>query len=133
MIPSNECFALIKSLQPNEKRYFKLFASKQGDKNAKQYIALFDAFDALDSDKEYDEYKLKKKLKDAETLRVVNGLKLLAKKTTREEHCKILRKMLAERKTKQQKNFTGNILFDFRGWAERKIAEIEGMLMREKK
>lgn len=81
-------------------------------------------------------------LKDADTQRVVNGLKLLAKRTTIEEHCKILSNMFARRlvgqrptraKTKQQKNFTGNNLFDFSGWAERKIAEMEKMLLREEK
>jgi hypothetical protein len=49
-------FELIKSLEPNEKRYFKLhvFAPKQGKNN--DYLALFDA---IDKQKEWDEKKLK--------------------------------------------------------------------------
>ncbi|MFZ1611935.1 MAG: hypothetical protein WAT52_12755, partial [Chitinophagales bacterium] len=60
MIPGDKLHKLIKSLTPPEKRYFKLFAAKQGDAEEKYYLQLFDAVDKL---KEYDEELLKKKLK----------------------------------------------------------------------
>lgn len=55
---SDELFQLIKSLTKQEKRYFKLYASRHviGEKN--QYVRLFDAIDRL---KVYDEKKVKKK------------------------------------------------------------------------
>lgn len=53
----NNLFQLIKKLSPPEKRYFKLFASRQGDK--KSYMDLFNALDEMDT---YDEKKLRKKL-----------------------------------------------------------------------
>ncbi|MEM1323288.1 MAG: hypothetical protein AAGG75_23685 [Bacteroidota bacterium] len=55
---SNDLFLLIKSLNKQEKRYFKLYASRHviGEKN--QYVRLFDA---IDRQKEYDEVKIKKR------------------------------------------------------------------------
>ncbi len=49
-------FGLIKSLTKAEKRNFKLYATRQGDANAK-FIVLFDAIEAMDV---YDEDKLAK-------------------------------------------------------------------------
>lgn len=58
MANSNELFELVKSLSKSEKRYFTLFADRQGsDKN---YMKLFNVLDQMD---EYDEAKLEKKLK----------------------------------------------------------------------
>jgi hypothetical protein len=55
---SLELFQLIKSLTKQEKRYFKLFATRHviGEKNT--YVQLFDA---IDKQQEYDEAKLKQK------------------------------------------------------------------------
>lgn len=55
---SDELFQLVKSLTKQEKRYFKLYASRHviGEKN--KYLLLFDAIDAQ---KEYDESALRKK------------------------------------------------------------------------
>lgn len=61
MTPSAELFELIKSLTPNEKRYFKLFASKHTIGEANKYVKLFDAIDDQD---EYDEEKIKKVFKN---------------------------------------------------------------------
>jgi hypothetical protein len=59
MKPTNELFQLIRSLSKSEKRYFKLYSSFQsGDKN---YLKLFDAIEKQD---EFDEEKLKIKLKN---------------------------------------------------------------------
>lgn len=54
----NNLFQLIKKLTPAEKRYFKLFASRQGSR--KNYLKVFDAIDEMDS---YDEERLQKKFK----------------------------------------------------------------------
>ncbi len=57
---SDKIHQLIKSLSKAEKRYFKVYTSKQaGDKNNHQLL-----FDAIDKQKEYDEPLLKKNLKN---------------------------------------------------------------------
>lgn len=58
--PSDSLFLLIKSLNSNEKRYFKIYAARHtiGDKN--NYLKLFDA---IDKQEDYDEKKIKEKLK----------------------------------------------------------------------
>jgi len=58
---STELFQLIKSLDRNEKGYFKKYALLNGSQgNSNNYIRLFDAIDAM---KEYNEAELKKKFK----------------------------------------------------------------------
>lgn len=58
---SDKIFQLIRSLSKAEKRYFKVYTSKQaGDKNNHQIL-----FDAIDKQKEYDETALKKSLKNS--------------------------------------------------------------------
>ena len=54
---SEELFQLIKSLSKQEKRYFKLYASRHviGEKN--KYVQLFDA---IDKQAAYNEEKIKK-------------------------------------------------------------------------
>ncbi|MEP7147227.1 MAG: hypothetical protein ABI792_09500 [bacterium] len=66
MKPTTELFDLIKSLSRSEKRYFKLNASVQ--KGNKNYLKLFEA---IDSQKSYDEEVLKKKYKKE---RFINNL-----------------------------------------------------------
>ena len=57
---SDKVFQLIKSLSKAEKRYFKVYTSKQaGDKNNHQIL-----FDAVDKQDEYDEALMKKNLKN---------------------------------------------------------------------
>lgn len=58
--PSDELFQLVKSLNGQEKRYFKIFASRHtiGEKN--NYLKLYDA---IDSQNEYDEREIKRMLK----------------------------------------------------------------------
>lgn len=58
MRPSDNLFDLIQSLNPSEKRHFKLYAQRHivGEEN--NYLKLFDA---IDKQKEYDEAALKKK------------------------------------------------------------------------
>jgi hypothetical protein len=71
MLESNDqLFLLIKSLSKTEKRYFKLHTSKQGEDKA--YIELFDA---IDQQKEYDEDKVKEKLKDKHFLKHFSVIK----------------------------------------------------------
>ncbi len=61
--PSTDLFNLIKSLQTQEKVFFKVNAAKNSlDKNAKSYLILFDAINKL---KHYDEKILQAKLKKA--------------------------------------------------------------------
>ena len=58
MRPSDHLFVLIRSLNPSEKRHFKLYAQRHiiGEEN--NYLKLFDA---IDKQSEYDEAALKKK------------------------------------------------------------------------
>jgi hypothetical protein len=59
MKPTEDLFTLVKSLTKSEKRYFKLYADlQQGSKN---YIRLFDA---IYSQKEYDEQVIKRQFKN---------------------------------------------------------------------
>ena len=60
-IPGDDLFLLIKSLNTSEKRYFKLFADRQGSGKYKSYLKVFDLID--DQEDIYDEQLLKKKLK----------------------------------------------------------------------
>ena len=60
MRSSDDLFQLIKSLDKNEKRYFKLAVSKYSSAGDSNYIKLFDAVDAQE---EYNEQKLKKKFR----------------------------------------------------------------------
>src|SRR5688572_14194075 len=53
-------FNLIKSMQASEKGYFKKYASRYDQKGESDYIRLLNAMDELD---EYDEKKIKEKLK----------------------------------------------------------------------
>lgn len=62
---SDKVFQLIKSLSKAEKRYFKVYTSKQaGDKNNHQLL-----FDAIDRFEEYDEEQVKKVLKNPTLVR----------------------------------------------------------------
>jgi len=58
MKSSDDLFKLVKSLTKSEKRYFKLSVSKYSSAEESNYLTLFDA---IDSQQEYDEEKLKKK------------------------------------------------------------------------
>ncbi len=60
MRPSDHLFDLIRSLNPSEKRHFKLYAQRHilGEEN--NYLKLFDA---IDKQSEYDEAALKKKFR----------------------------------------------------------------------
>ena len=66
MKPSSDIHALINSLSPNEKGYFKKYCQRNGPNAAKKYLLLFDA---IAGQKMYDEGKLKKKLGDATLVR----------------------------------------------------------------
>ena len=61
---SDDLYKLITSLTKSEKRYFKLFASMQG--NGKKYLLLFDA---VDKQEEYNEPKLKEEFKGEKFIR----------------------------------------------------------------
>ena len=58
MVKKNELFILIKSLSKSEKRYFRLFCSRES--SGSNYTRLFDS---IDSQKEYDEKAIKKVFK----------------------------------------------------------------------
>ena len=55
MIKKDFLFELIKSLEKNEKRHFKLFASRHTVEQNNKYVKLFDA---IDKQKEYNEVKI---------------------------------------------------------------------------
>lgn len=56
MTPSDDLFRLIQSLTPNEKRYFKVFASRHVADGETNYLRLFDA---VEQQQEYDEEIIK--------------------------------------------------------------------------
>lgn len=56
----DDLFALVKSLTPAEKRYFKLYAQTHSSGEATNYLLLFDA---IDKQTDYDEEAIKKKFK----------------------------------------------------------------------
>lgn len=58
MKPSDNLFDLIKSLNPSEKRHFKLYSQRHVIGEENNYLKLFDA---IDKQEEYDEAALKKK------------------------------------------------------------------------
>ena len=72
-VPSDELFRLIKSLSPQEKVFFKLFAARKTEQN--NYILLFDAIDSLPV---YDEGALRLKLKNAPFLKNLKQAKSYA-------------------------------------------------------
>lgn len=76
MKPRDDLFQLIRSLTPNEKRYFKVYAAqyKKGEKakGKNNYIRLFDA---LDKQKVYDERKLKKRFEGEKWIRHLSAEK----------------------------------------------------------
>lgn len=69
---SNNLFLLIRSLSGQEKRYFKLYASRHiiGDKN--KYLLLFDA---IEKQKEYDEPAIKQQFKNETFTRQLTVIK----------------------------------------------------------
>jgi len=68
---SDDLFHLIKSLAPNEKRYFKLSRKQDGETN---YLRLFDTIDAMDDD-DYDEEIIHEKFKGEQFLKSLHTLK----------------------------------------------------------
>lgn len=56
MKATDDVFVLIKSLTKSEKRYFKLFAAKQGSEERSEYLQLFDLLDGME---EHDENTLR--------------------------------------------------------------------------
>ncbi len=69
----DDLFSLIKSLNKNEKGYFKRYAQRnQKETERKNYIQLFDCIDSM---QEYDEEELKRRLQDSKLLTQLPRLK----------------------------------------------------------
>jgi tetratricopeptide (TPR) repeat protein len=66
MIASPHLFELIRSLSPSEKRYFRLFSAKHVINGKNNYMKLFDVIEGME---EYDENRVKEKLKDQALVR----------------------------------------------------------------
>lgn len=73
-LPGDDLFLLIQSLTPSEKRYFKLFAQRQGDDKQKVYMRVFDLID--EQEDLYDEELLKKKLKSKGDIKMLPQIKV---------------------------------------------------------
>lgn len=73
MSKADPLFLLIKSMSKSEKRHFKLFTSKNELQNGKDYLRLFDA---IDSQKTYDEEAIVKKFKDEPYFSQLRSVKL---------------------------------------------------------
>ncbi len=88
MIKSEELFVLIKSLTRNEKRYFRVFVSREGGNNI--YLRLFDA---IDGQKAYNENAIRQKFKGEKFLKQLhvpkNYLRGLILKSLRNFHAGI--------------------------------------------
>jgi hypothetical protein len=72
--PGDDLFLLIHSLNPSEKRYFKLFAQRQGNEKNKLYMKVFDLID--EQTEHYDEELLKKKLKSKADIKILPQVKI---------------------------------------------------------
>ena len=72
--PNEDLFQLIKALTPSEKRYFKLFAQRQGDDKHKLYVKVFDIIDGMTDT--YDEQVVKKKLRSAKDAKQLPQIKV---------------------------------------------------------
>lgn len=72
MRPSDNLFELIRSLNPSEKRHFKLYAQRHivGEEN--NYLKLFDT---IDKQKDYDEAALKKKFRQEKFVQQIHVAK----------------------------------------------------------
>lgn len=88
MLKSEELFVLVKSLSRSEKRYFRLFANREGGDNV--YLKLFDA---MDKQSEYDEAAIRKHFKGEKFLKQLhvpkNYLRALILKSLRNFHSNI--------------------------------------------
>ncbi|MGB4831133.1 MAG: hypothetical protein WBP31_07355 [Chitinophagales bacterium] len=73
-LPGDDLFFLIHALNPSEKRYFKLFAQRQGNEKNKVYMKVFDLID--EQEEAYDEELLKKKLKSKGDIKMLPQLKI---------------------------------------------------------
>lgn len=72
-LPNEDLYQLIRVLTPSEKRYFKLFAQRQGDDRHKLYMQIFDLIDRMKDG--YDEALLKKKLRSPAAIRQLPQIK----------------------------------------------------------
>ncbi len=77
MRSSNELFLLIKSMNRNEKGYFKKFAGINSKKGEGNYLRLFDCIDLMDT---YDESLIKKKFAGEKFIDQLNVTKLYLQK-----------------------------------------------------
>jgi len=85
--PSDELFQLIKSLDTAEKRFFKIYASKNADETGStNYVKLFDA---IDGQEKYNEAEIKTKLRKESFIRNLKKSKnyLYHAIITSLEHC----------------------------------------------
>ena len=73
-VPNEDLFELIHALTPSEKRYFKLFAQRQGDDKHKLYVKVFDIIDAMTG--AYDEQIIKKKLRSPKFVKQLPQIKV---------------------------------------------------------
>lgn len=72
MHPSDNLFDLIQSLNPSEKRHFKLYAQRHIVGKENNYLKLFDT---IDKQKEYDESALKKKFRQEKFIQQIHVAK----------------------------------------------------------
>ncbi len=70
--PSDDLFQLIKSLTRQEKRYFKLYASRHAIEGQNKYVLLFDAIDQQES---YDEAAIKEQFEHEAFVRQLHVVK----------------------------------------------------------
>lgn len=115
MQSTDDLHKLIRSLSANEKRYFKVYSSRQNAKDNKNYI---DLFDALDKMPEYDEALLKKKLKNSPVVKTLPVIKNYL-------HSHIMRSMRLYRTDNSIKETILNLMLDVFIYREKGLYEMQ--------
>lgn len=128
MAASDDLFQLIKSLQPNEKRYFKVFASRFSNVDEANHYTLFEAIEELE---EYDEEKLKKKLQRKKKNTMIAKYLSAEKKALHELIMRSMRSFHAEKTVDVQLN---ELLTDEQFYHDKSLYDLQAKtLMKAKK
>ena len=118
MTPTDDLHQLIKSLNASEKRYFKVWATKNGLGEASQYQQLYAAFDNLPVDAEYNQDELIKNLED----------KQLIKNFAREKNRlldALIKAMRAYHSEKTIENEINNLLLDEEFFKQKRLGQLQ--------
>lgn len=122
--PGDDLFLLIKSLTSSEKRYFKLFAQRQGSDKSKSYIKIFDLVDGQNNI--YDEKLIKSKLKNTAEVKMLPTMKIYL-------HDLIMKSMRLYRSDKNIDAEVFDLIQDELFYTEKGLIELRGKTMKRAK